>query len=85
MSLQQFVELALLVSGLYVAVGLIAALWLAFAGLGRIDPVAREGTLGYKILIIPGLCVFWPLFVFRVLKQAGMPEERNAHRARSLK
>lgn len=43
--------------------GLVAALFLVF-GLDRIDPSAR-GTFFFRPLLIPGLCLIWPLVLFR--------------------
>ena len=83
MTLTQIVETLLLLLGIYLAVGLIVAIWLVVWGLARLDPVARDGSSGFKILVLPGLCVFWPIFVSRLLEGRQLPEERNAHRRRS--
>lgn len=74
-------DLLFLIAAVYIAVGFLLSLWFVFRAIGRIDPVAAEGSLGFRILIIPGLCVFWPLFLKRFLgKQTQPPVETNAHR-----
>jgi len=43
--------------------GLVAVLFLAI-GLDRTDPSAR-GTYFFRPLLIPGLCLIWPLVLYR--------------------
>jgi hypothetical protein len=70
-----------LVAGVYLAIGLAFALVFVFRWAGRVDPGARNGTIGFRLLIIPGSAILWPLLAARVLRGAtGPPEERNAHR-----
>jgi hypothetical protein len=67
-------------AGIYLALGLLCALWLAFSRMGRLDPGAKAGSLGFRLLIIPGLCVFWPMFLLRLTRgETTPPMERNAH------
>lgn len=55
--------------------GVVAALFLVI-GLDRIDPSAR-GTYAFRPLLIPGICLLWPLVIYRwlvlerALKQDG--------------
>lgn len=58
--------------------GVVAALFLVI-GLDRIDPSAR-GTYAFRPLLIPGICLLWPLVIYRwlalerALKQDGDAE-----------
>ena len=55
------------------------ALWWA----GRLDPVAAHGTRGFRLLILPGVVLLWPLLAFRLLRgDTRPPMERTAHRRR---
>lgn len=45
--------------------GVVAALFLV-VGLDRIDPSAR-GTYAFRPLLIPGICLLWPLVNYRWL------------------
>jgi hypothetical protein len=60
---------------------LIFALFFVTKGAGKIDPTAKNGTIGFRLLIIPGTMAFWPLLARRWWQ--GMtepPEEKNPHR-----
>ena len=64
----------------YAAVGFIFAIAFVWKGVGKIDPAAAEGTIGFRLLIIPGTIALWPILARRWLHLQGPPEERNAHR-----
>ena len=36
--------------------------------------------IGFRILITPATCTFWPLFAIRLIRRKSKPTERNAHR-----
>ena len=66
--------------GIYLTIGFLFAIPFAFVGAKKVDPSAVEGTWGFKLLIIPGSMVFWPLLMCRWLLQKPQPEECSAHR-----
>lgn len=69
------------VIGAYLAFGLVFAIPFVLRGVGRIDPIAREGTRGFRLLILPGVVALWPLLARRWAAGAGHPPtECNAHR-----
>lgn len=76
------VTIALSAAGLYLGFGFLAGCWLAFTRLGNFDPAAQNGSLGFRLLMIPGLAIFWPRFLFAKAR-SNVPEERNAHRLKS--
>ena len=47
----------------YIALGFLFALFFVFVRLGRIDPNAKGTSVGFKLLIIPGCILLWPLLV----------------------
>ena len=49
------------------AIGLAFALWFAWRGAARFDPVAGGGSLGFRLLIIPGAALLWPYLVVRLV------------------
>lgn len=64
----------------YAGVGLIFAIAFVTRGANAIDPVARDGTWGFRLLILPGSAALWPLLLTRWLRGSHAPEERSAHR-----
>lgn len=54
------------IAALYLAVGAAFALPFAFRWSGRLDPVASHGTIGFRLLIIPGAILLWPLLLIRL-------------------
>ena len=68
------------VLSVYAVIGLVFAIAFVWKGVGKIDPAAVQGTIGFRILIIPGVAALWPILARRWLRGEGPPEERNAHR-----
>lgn len=62
-------------AGIYLAAGValapVTVLWLV----NRIDPAARNGTTGFRLMILPGAVLLWPLLMYRARRQSG-PAQR---------
>ena len=68
-------------AAIYLAGGLVFAIPFAWIGVGRIDPHAGKGSWGFRLLIIPGSALLWPLLLRRWLSGVNQPPEENtAHR-----
>jgi len=50
---------------LYLALGLFAAPLLSFRWIGRMDSSAAHGSWGFRLLVLPGLVLLWPLILVR--------------------
>lgn len=64
----------------YAAVGLVFAVPFVLVGAGRVDPSARGGTWGFRLVILPGAAALWPLLLARWLRGSPPPVERTAHK-----
>ncbi len=65
----------------YAVLGVVFAIPFVLAGVGRIDPAARTGTRGFRLLILPGVAALWPLLLYRwAAGKSAPPVERTAHR-----
>jgi hypothetical protein len=53
----------------YLAAGLAFAIWFAVRGAGRLDPVAAAGSGGFRLLIVPGAALLWPLLALRAVSK----------------
>lgn len=56
----------------YLGLGLVVAVPMAWRGVDRLDPAAAVGSLGFRVLAIPGLMALWPMVLTRWFK-AGRP------------
>lgn len=67
-------KIILAVAGLYLLFGLLFAILFVSKGVEKVDEGAHGGSIGFRIIIIPGTMVFWPLLLgkwVKVSKQAG--------------
>ena len=69
-----------LAAEIYFGIGLLFAILFVWRGAGAIDPAAREGTIGFRLLILPASALLWPLLLRRWVRRSPPPLERNAHR-----
>jgi len=62
----------------YSGLGLAFATGFALWGAARLDPTARTGTPGFRLLLLPGAAALWPwllLRLHRAARPAREPEE----------
>jgi hypothetical protein len=71
----------LIAVAIYLACGLAFAITFTLVGVKRIDPHAKPGSWGFRLLVMPGAMALWPLLLKRwVSGSKEPPEEINAHR-----
>ncbi len=73
-------ETLLIVIAIYFSLGALFALAFVLKGVGVVDPAARTGTFGFRLLIFPGATALWPWLAMRWLKGGASPAEKNPHR-----
>lgn len=74
------VEWLIKVMRAYVFAGILFSAVFVVFGIHRVDPDAQVWRIGFRLIIFPGLCIFWPLFATRWIRGKHKPVERNAHR-----
>jgi hypothetical protein len=67
----------------YVFAGLGFALLFLPRGIARVDHRVAGSPKTLRLLLLPGMAAFWPLFAWRWFSGAAEPVERNAHRAKA--
>lgn len=68
----------------YFGLGLIFAVLFVWIGVQRLDSEAQGSGIGFRVLIVPGVTAFWPMFLYRWARGiAEPPAERNPHRESS--
>lgn len=69
----------------YMIIGVAFAIPFLLVGVQRIDAQARGAWVGFRLLILPGVAAFWPLFLRRWIHGLSEPPvERNRHRKAAL-
>ena len=61
-------QLLVNVLGAYAAAGAAFAVLFLWRWIGRFDPAAAHATWGFRVLVFPGIVIFWPLFASRLIR-----------------
>lgn len=77
----EVVSLMLVLSLGYLLLGVVFALVFVFKGVQKLDPDARQGSRGFRLIIIPGCALFWPILLRRWMRGTSTPEEYSRHRS----
>lgn len=62
------------VLGFYLVLGVLYGLFFISFGAGRMVPAARGGGLGFRLIILPGAVLLWPVLLTRLIKGYPRPE-----------
>jgi hypothetical protein len=82
--LEIFAKAIVYTMALYVGLGLVFAVPFVWSGVQRLDSEARGSGIGFRLLILPGVAVFWPMFLDRWRRGITEPNvETNPHRLSS--
>jgi hypothetical protein len=63
--MMMFVNIILIVAAIYLAIGFLFVIPFVIKGVQKVDEGAHGGSIGFRIIIIPGTMVFWPLLLKR--------------------
>ena len=63
------VELVLIIALIYLVMGALFVIPFLVKGLTKVDATAHGGTIGFKIIIIPGVIVFWPALLKKWIRK----------------
>lgn len=63
--MEHVITLLLYTATAYAGTGAVFACLFVWRGVARIDSVARDATIGFRLLIIPGAAALWPLLLLR--------------------
>ena len=65
----------------YVSLGLVFAVPFVGWGVQCLDSEAQGSGIGFRLLILPGIAAFWPLFLYRWTRRiVEPPVEKTPHR-----
>ena len=74
------VEIVLIIVLIYLLLGVLFVIPFLLKGLTKVDEGAHGGTIGFKIIIIPGVIVFWPVLLSKWMKANGDHRDTKAQR-----
>ena len=82
--LEIFAKAIVYTLAVYASLGLVFAVPFVWSGVQRLDSEAQGSGIGFRLLILPGVAAFWPLFLYRWRRGvAEPPVETNPHRLSS--
>lgn len=62
-------QLLVLMIVIYFGCGVAFAAVFLWRWVGVLDAAAEHGTLGFRMLVLPGVAAFWPLFLVRMVRR----------------
>ncbi len=62
------VEILLMIATIYLLMGVLFVIPFLMKGLNKVDEGAHGSTIGFKIIIIPGVIIFWPVLLSKWMK-----------------
>jgi len=68
------VEIILIIVAVYLLVGVLFVIPFLIKGLNKIDEGAHGSTVGFKIIIIPGVIVLWPVLLSKWMRRPPSPK-----------
>jgi len=69
------IKIILIITAIYLLFGLLFAILFVIKGVEKVDEGAHGGTVGFRIIIIPGAMAFWPLLMRKWIKS----QKQNGH------
>jgi hypothetical protein len=82
--LETFAKAIVYALAVYVSLGLAFAVPFVWLGVQRLDSEAQGSGIGFRLLILPGVAAFWPMFLHRWRRGVAQPPvENNPHRLSS--
>jgi len=82
--LETFAKAIVYALAVYASSGLVFAVPFVWLGVQRLDSEAQGSGIAFRLLILPGVAAFWPIFLYRLRRGlAEPPVETNPHRLSS--
>ena len=64
----------------YAGLGLIFGVPFVCVGVQRLDPAAQGSGIVFRLLILPGVAAFWPIFLYRWRQAIVRSHAKKPHR-----
>ena len=66
--MKNVIDLFLLILGIYIAIGLLFAIFFVFVGGTKIDPLLKDSKKRVRIILLPGIVAIWPFLAGKLFK-----------------
>jgi len=66
--MEKTVTIVLIAVVLYLALGLVFAIAFITRGIAKVDEGTRGATFGFRIIILPGVVILWPILLRKWIK-----------------
>jgi hypothetical protein len=66
-----------IVIGIYLSLGLLFSIFFVSKGVNKLDEGAHGAGIGFRLVIIPGCMVFWPLLLKRWINHRRVEDSGN--------
>lgn len=77
--MERIVFIILNLAAIYLLCGLVFAIPFVVKGVIKIDPDGTKGTkLGFRLIIIPGSVVFWPILLRKWIRASKNQHDQTA-------
>ena len=70
-----FVKIILIIVLIYLILGVLFVIPFLLKGITKVDEGAHGGSFGFKLIIIPGVIVFWPFLLNKWIKKINRREQ----------
>ena len=70
-------EYILIAGSVYVAAGVAVAVPFVFLGVGKVDPAASRARWPFRLTILPGVAVLWPIMLSKWIRARSSAEESH--------
>ena len=75
------VETGLLAVAIYDGIGLLVAILFLLFGIGRADAAAKGTGIFFKLIILPGIVLLWPIILGRWISGRQINQDIHAREA----
>jgi hypothetical protein len=61
-------SILLQIAATYAVAGIVTAVWFFVRRIKRLNPSAAGGSLGFRVLVTPGIIALWPLILMKAVR-----------------
>ncbi len=66
--MEQIIQIAIYLDLGYLILGIVFSIFFYRKGIEKVDEVTIGSTRGFKLIVFPGVVVFWPFLLYKWMK-----------------